>query len=132
MPRVDPETGEIRVCRATKVNGEPCSSAPVGDTDLCVYHSPLYAGDLEAGRQLGGRRPTLKRLPEMPGELNTPEDVLKAVNALVAALGERDLTPPNVTALIRLYGLALGTMTGVMQEERLAALEDELRKEPDA
>jgi hypothetical protein len=59
----------------------------------------------------------------MPGKLNTPQDVLRAVNVLVAAIGERDLTAPNVAALVRLYTLALDTMVGAQAEERIAELE---------
>jgi hypothetical protein len=132
---IDPATGEIvdrRRCSAVKADGTACQAPPVMGTDLCMYHSPLFAAEGERGRSMAGRKPTLKRLPELPGDLKTPEDVLKAVNVLVNAIGERDLTPTNVSALVRLYGLALDTMTGAMAEQRLSELEALAAKGDDA
>ncbi len=46
----------VRLCRATKDNGEPCRAAPLSGSDYCLMHSPEHADEVAEARRLGGLR----------------------------------------------------------------------------
>lgn len=123
---VDRETGELkgRRCSAQKTDGSgQCSVRALPGSEFCVFHSPDFEEDQRRGRSLAGRKPTLKRLPGMSGEVNSPEDVLRICNTLLKTLLERDASPGSIAAISRVLALCLDTMTGIQMEQRVSALE---------
>jgi hypothetical protein len=41
---------------ATRVDGQPCNSSRLRDSDYCRMHSPEYAAEVAEARRLGGMR----------------------------------------------------------------------------
>jgi hypothetical protein len=96
---------------------------PIGDTGLCVFHTPEFEDARAEGRSLGGRRYAAAKIEGLPGTVTKPKDVLDAVNALIVETSKRDCSPATIASLVRLYDLALSVMVGQEAEERIAELE---------
>jgi hypothetical protein len=59
----------------------------------------------------------------MGADVQTPADVLRVCNALLATMMERDASAQTIASISRVLTLALTAMTGAQMEERVRELE---------
>lgn len=130
-------------CKATKVDGTPCTCAPIRDSEYCFHHDPARAKERVEARRRGGsaRHGRLigkisetkaaavtaglsKEKIKVP--LETIEDVRKLLEITATSLMELEKSVARERALISLASVAVEVIKVGGIEERLAAIEERL------
>ncbi len=116
----------VRLCRATKDNGEPCRAAPLSDSDYCLMHSPEHQEEVAEARRLGGlrrrREATVAGAYDFEG-LAAVADIRRLLEIAVTDTLELQNSVARSRTLAYLAQTALRLLEVGELEERVAALE---------
>ena len=120
-----------RGCEERNADGSPCGMAPMQAERWCFNHHPEKKAERAAARERGGKHRKRVRVVALPASepvrLRSAGDVQDALERTVTEVLQLDPSPAKYRVLSNLYNLALrGIEVGEM-ENRLAALEQQLR-----
>ena len=122
-----------RRCERIKLDGSRCRAQARAGKKFCTFHDPGLANERAEGRRRGGRtrsRPAVVLPPGSPDlPLKTVADVITAVGMTINQTRRGELDVRVANAVGYLSSVLLHALNDGEIEQRIAALEAELRKD---
>lgn len=121
-------------CQGRTRSGAPCRMPPAAGASLCFTHDPERAQERAAARKRGGynRRTAPGELASADVEIRSAADVQRVLVAVLKDAAKLENSVQRAKALGSLLLVALRTLEVGELEQRLAALEQQLRRQADA
>jgi hypothetical protein len=122
------------VCQKTKVDGSQCEASALTGSRFCYFHDPSKAHERQVAQQAGGIARS-RRAAVLP--LETPDWQVRKMSDVVELLGETlnqvrrgQLDPKVANSVAYIAGILLKALERGPLEERIASLEEILKKPP--
>lgn len=116
-----------KICKATKLDGQPCGTYALAGGEYCFAHDPARAGERAAARKMGGynRKTAHGASPtDLPAQVRTLEDVYRLLDYTLAETVALDNSIIRSRALIALADTYGKLFTGADLENRITRLEE--------
>jgi hypothetical protein len=117
--------GPRKNCEANNLNGEPCGSSTLIDSEFCFFHSPEMAEERQRASSAGGIKTVLKTLPAtaQSTQINNAGDILGLIAETINHVRTGQLDTRIANCVGYLSGVALKAIEQGKIEDRIEALE---------
>jgi hypothetical protein len=123
-----------RLCQQVTTDGRKCQARRISGSRHCFFHAPERRTERAAARRAGGLKKRMATLPEVTPDapLANAHDVSELLAQTINQVRRGELDPKVGNAVGYLAGIFLKTIQQTEIENRIAALEAGIKRQPDA